>query len=211
MTVPTAVPDVDALADRLAAAAARRETIPMLTAKEPGLDVAIAYRVQRAGIDRRLAEGERMIGPTLGLVSRAKHEAMGVAEPLCGLLTDGMLHDEDVPLDCATLIHPRAEPEMAFVLDRDVYAGTATVASVLAATAGVFPALEVLDSRYDDFRFTLPDVVADNGSAALIVLAAGWCPWIWSTCSTRGWCCAATARSSPPPRAQRSPGTPPSQ
>ncbi len=170
MSAPVATPDVEALAERLAGAAARCCTVPMLTAEVPDLDVATAYRVQRAGIDRRLAGGEQLLGFKLGLVSRAKQEAMGVAEPLWGLLTDGMLHAEEAPLDCAALIHPRAEPEIAFLLGRKLVGATATVASVLAATEGVFPALEVLDSRFDGFRFTLADVVADNGSASRIVL-----------------------------------------
>jgi 2-oxo-3-hexenedioate decarboxylase len=162
--------DVDRLAARLEAAAAERQAIPMLSASEPGLDIAAAYAVQRAGIDRRVAAGERTVGYKLGLVSRAKQEAMGVHEPLRGWLTDGMLHAEEEPLELSTLIHARVEPELAFLLGADVEAATASVPTVLAATASVFPALEVLDSRYEDFRFTLSDVIADNASAARVVL-----------------------------------------
>lgn len=162
--------DVQALAARLEAAAAERRAIPMLTAARPGLDVAAAYDVQRAGIDRRVAGGERVVGYKLGLVSRAKQEAMGVREPLWGLLTDGMLHAEEEPLELGSLIHARVEPEIAFLLGADLDAATASVPTVLAATASVFPALEVLDSRYEDFRFTLADVIADNASAARVVL-----------------------------------------
>ena len=62
------------------------------------------------------------------------------------------------------------EPEIAFLLGDDVDGATASVPTVLAATEVLFPALEVLDSRYEGFRFTLPDVVADNASAARVVL-----------------------------------------
>ncbi len=161
--------DVVALADLLHAAERDRRAVPMLTAAHPDLDVAGAYAVQAHNVDRRLAEGDRAIGFKLGLTSRAKQLAMGVEDPLWGRLTAGLLHAEEVPLDLGRLIHARVEPEIAFLLGRDVDGATATPASVLAATEGVFPALEILDSRYMDFKFTLPDVVADNASAAGVV------------------------------------------
>jgi 2-keto-4-pentenoate hydratase len=87
-----------------------------------------------------------------------------------------MLHDEEAPLVLDRLIHPRVESELAFLLGDDVDGATATTASVLAATAGVLPALEILDSRYVDFRFTLPDVIADNASAAHLVTGGALLP-----------------------------------
>jgi 2-oxo-3-hexenedioate decarboxylase len=170
MSDATAAINAAALARKLATAADERRTIPMLTVSEPQLDLEAAYAVQRAGVEARTAAGDAVIGYKLGLVSRAKQRAMGVAEPLWGWLTQQMLQAEDEPLELSDLIHPRVEPELAFLLARDVPAHGACVPAVLAATAAVFPALEVLDSRYEDFRFTLPDVVADNGSAARIVL-----------------------------------------
>jgi 2-oxo-3-hexenedioate decarboxylase len=80
-----------------------------------------------------------------------------------------MIVDYGGPVDRSSLIHPRAEPEIAFLLGRDVTA-PATVTSVLAATEAVFAAVDILDSRYDDFRFTRPDVIADNASGGRIVL-----------------------------------------
>ena len=162
--------DAEVLATRLAGAARDRAPIRMLTEGEPGLDVAQAYRIQRALIDQRVATGDGVVGYKLGLVSRAKQVAMGVDEPLWGWLTRDMLHDEEQPLPLDQLIHPRAEPEIAFLLRDAVDPENATVPSVLAATAGVFPAIEIIDSRYEDFRFTLPDVIADNGSASRILL-----------------------------------------
>lgn len=159
-----------ALAAELAAAERERRAIAQLSAREPGLDVATAYEVQRLGFEARLAAGDTAIGFKLGLTSRVKQEAMGVGEPLWGRLSAGMLHAEAVPFEVAAFIHPRVEPEIAFLLGRDVEAQTASVPTVLAATDGVFPALEILDSRYEDFRFTLADVIADNASASRIVL-----------------------------------------
>ncbi len=161
--------DVAALADVLHAAETERRAVPMLSAGHPDLDVPAAYAVQRHNVERRLAAGDRPLGFKLGLTSRAKQVAMGVAEPLWGRLTAGLLHPEEEPLDLNRYIHARVESEIAFLLGRDLEGPTATTASVLAACEGVFPALELLDSRYADFKFTLPDVVADNASAAGVV------------------------------------------
>jgi 2-keto-4-pentenoate hydratase len=160
---------LEALADELVEAEQARSAVGRLTERVE-LDVADAYEVQRIGFARRLAAGDRPLGHKLGLTSRAKQEAMGVAEPLWGRLSASMVHSEDAPLAVDTLIHPRVEPEIAFLLGADVDGPTATVAGVLAATAGLLPALEILDSRFAEFSFALPDVIADNASAALIVL-----------------------------------------
>lgn len=160
--------DAPALARLLADAAAERRAVPMLSEAYAGLDVAAAYRVQAAGFEARLADGDRLVGLKLGLVSRAKQQAMGVSEPLWGRLAASMLHDEEDPLELGSLIHPRVEPEIGFLIGRDV-GRDATVPGILSATDLVFPVLEVLDSRFEDFRFTLPDVIADNASGARII------------------------------------------
>jgi 2-oxo-3-hexenedioate decarboxylase len=173
---------VERFASQLDEAVRERATIELFTAQAAGFDVAAAYEVQRVCYERRIAAGDTPLGYKLGLTSRAKQEAMGVAEPLWGRLTARMLLAEEEPLELATLIHPRAEPELAFLIAREIDGATATTASVLAATEAVFPALEILDSRYENFKFTLPDVIADNASAARVVvggraLSAYACDW----------------------------------
>ncbi len=157
------------LAERLRDAEDGRREVGKLTDELPELSVVTAYEVQRIGFERRLAEGDRFVGYKLGLTSRAKQLAMGVEDPLWGRLRAGLLHDEELPLELGALIHPRVEPEIAFLLGDELDGATATTASVLAATRGVFPALEILDSRFLDFKFALPDVIADNASAAGVV------------------------------------------
>ena len=117
-----------------------------------------------------VAAGQRPIGFKLGLTSRAKQAQMGVAEPLYGELTDAMLLDLGEPLVTADRIQPRVEPEIAFLVGADLAGERVTTAQVLAATAAVAPAIEVIDSRYAGYSFTLPDVVADNASAARLAL-----------------------------------------
>jgi 2-oxo-3-hexenedioate decarboxylase len=161
---------VDELATRLAEAERGRRAIPQLVDEHPDLDVDTAYEVQRLGFERRVAAGDRVLGYKLGLTSRAKQEAMGVSDPLWGRLAASMLHAEEEPLAVGELIHPRAEPELVFLLGGDLEGPGVSVADVLSATEGVLPGLEVLDSRYEDFKFTLPDVIADNASAARVVV-----------------------------------------
>lgn len=129
------------------------------------LDVGAAYAVQRAVIDRRLARGEALIGVKMGFTSRAKMVQMGVDDVIWGLLTDAMLVEDGGVLDIGGLAHPRIEPEIAFLIGRPL-SGAVTPAEAVRAVAGVAVAHEILDSRYEDFRFTLPDVIADNASAA---------------------------------------------
>lgn len=161
--------DALALAQRLVAAEREAREIAPLTDDEPGLDLDTAYAVQAMVVQARLDRGERLVGAKLGLTSRAKQRAMGVSDPLYGWLTTAMVATVGEPLDLHRLIHPRVEPEVAFLLADEV-ATPATITSVLAATAYVFPAIDVLDSRYENFRFTLPDVVADNASSARFLL-----------------------------------------
>ncbi|WP_089156194.1 2-keto-4-pentenoate hydratase [Micromonospora sp. NBS 11-29] len=150
---------VDQLAAHLDAAATSRAAVPQLGA---GLDVPTAYRVQEAVVAHRVARGERLIGVKLGLTSRAKMAQMGVDEVIWGRLTDAMRVPDGGTIRLGDHIHPKAEPEVAFL----VRGG---------AVAAVAPAIEVIDSRYVDFRFTLPEVVADNTSASGFVLGA-WQP-----------------------------------
>ncbi|GGK42821.1 4-oxalocrotonate decarboxylase [Pilimelia terevasa] len=160
--------DTAALAARLDTAAREAAATTQLTA-----DVALAapgaYAVQRALVARRLARGERMVGVKMGLTSRAKMAQMGVDEVIWGRLTDAMWIPDGGAVDTAAHIHPRVEPEVAFLLDRTPVVGDDFAACVRA----VAPALELIDSRYADFRFTLADVIADNTSAAGFVVG----PW----------------------------------
>lgn len=156
------------LARRLHQARLERRPVPMLTGEEPDLGIEDAYAIQEAGIQLRLAEGERIVGGKLGFTSRAMQQAMGVDHPNYGWLTDAMLiHDGTVPLD--RLIHPKAEPEIAFLLGADLPPPVSTE-QVLVATAAVLPCLEIVDSRYVDFRFRAFDNIADNSSAGLLAL-----------------------------------------
>jgi 2-oxo-3-hexenedioate decarboxylase len=127
-------------------------------------DLAAAYRIQRELVGHRLARGERLVGCKLGFTSKAKMAQMGVSEIIVGRLTDVMQLADGTEVDLGRFIHPRIEPEIAFRLGRDVDGDIADCVDAVA------PALEIIDSRYRDFRFSLADVIADNTSAAAFVV-----------------------------------------
>jgi 2-oxo-3-hexenedioate decarboxylase len=160
---------VASLAERLAAAERDGIAIPQSGA---GLTVADAYAAQSALRDARLARGERLTGVKLGFTSLAKMEQMGIDEVIVGFLTDAHRVPSGGELSAAGMVHPRVEPEVAFRVARDVDP-VAPDADLAEAVDAVAPALEIIDSRYRDFRFSLPDVIADNTSAARYAVG----PW----------------------------------
>jgi 2-oxo-3-hexenedioate decarboxylase len=159
------VTDPHALAAELIEAERTRTPIPALTRRYPFLDLRTAYQVQALVVADR---GDRLIGAKLGLTSAVKRRALGIHEPVHGRLTAGMVVAEGEPVRLSELIHPRAEPEIAFVMGRRLE-GAPTVAQVLGATDAILPAIEIMDSRYST-AFRLADSVADNAGAARVVL-----------------------------------------
>lgn len=153
------------LAVALRDAARDATAVQPIVVAHPDLDEDDAYAVQRELMALHRADGAATIGFKLGLTSAAKQTAMGVHEPIYGELTDQMRRQRTA----GGLIHPRIEPEVAFLLRAEL-AGEPDRAAVLAATDRVGPALEIIDSRYADFRFGLVDVIADNASSAGLVL-----------------------------------------
>jgi len=161
--------DLDGLARALDAAASTARATGQLP---ESLTLADAYEVQARSLARRYARGERRIGYKLGFTSRAKMAQMGVDEVIWGRLTDAMVVPDGGEAASGRFIHPRVEPEVCFLLGAPL-AGTVTPLAAMRSVAGVAPAIEVIDSRYRDFRFSLADVVADNCSAAAVVVG----PW----------------------------------
>ena len=157
------------IADTLIAAERNRTGIAQFSDDHPDIDVATAYQAQRAFVQAKIDAGETFVGYKLGLTSRNKQQAMGLDAPLYGRVTSGMIFSYGEPIRLDRFIHPRVESEIAFLLARDIDP-PATVVSVLAATEVIFGAVDVLDSRYESFKFTLSDVVSDNASAGAFYL-----------------------------------------
>jgi len=130
-----------------------------------------AYEVQWALIQHRLGRGARRIGLKMGFTSRAKMVQMGLSDLIWGRLTSDMMV-EDGTVNLLQHVHPRVEPEICFLLKRPL-SGMVTGPEALAAVEAIAPAMEIIDSRYHDFKFSLADVVADNASSSALVIG----PW----------------------------------
>ncbi|MFD1737430.1 2-keto-4-pentenoate hydratase [Bacillus salitolerans] len=151
----------------------KREVVKV-TDHYPNLSFSDAYSIQQKLIERHLQDGSRCIGYKLGLTSKAKQQMMGVHEAIYGYLTDDMLSLEWEPLEYKQFIHPKAEPEIAFLIDEDLKGTNLTAEDVLRVTKYVAPAIEIIDSRYLNFKFTLTDVIADNCSSAKFLMGSKW-------------------------------------
>ena len=145
--------------------------IPQLTKDHPDLSVPDAYAIQALSVARRIARGEKRIGVKMGLTSRAKMVQVGVEEAAWGRLTDAMLLEEGGVLKKSAFVHPRLEPEIVFLLKKRL-SGKVSALEAMSAVEAIAPAMEVIDSRYENFKFALPDVVADNTSSSGLVIGS---------------------------------------
>ncbi len=128
-------------------------------------DLAAAYDIQKLVVEQRYARGERFVGLKLGFTSKAKMVQMGVQDLIWGRLTDKMHYENEGVLHISNFIHPRAEPEIAFLI-KETIEEVVTLDNALQYIDSVAVALEIIDSRYQNFKFSLEDVIADNCSSA---------------------------------------------
>jgi 2-oxo-3-hexenedioate decarboxylase len=157
----------------MALANARRSVEPLDQANISRIeDLSQAYRVQLAGVDLLRQAGDPVVGLKMGFTSRAKMLQMGVQEMIFGHLTSSMLVQEGGKICLSRFIHPRVEPEVAFLMN-DQLPDELEPSKITSYVKAVAPALEIIDSRYRNFKFDLPLVIADNTSAAGFVLG----PW----------------------------------
>lgn len=163
---------VQAAAERLLQAqSSRTPCAPVRDLIRP-TDARAAYAVQETVAARRRREGAIVVGRKVGLTNRVVQHQLGVDQPDFGLLLDHMQRVEDdvIPLD--TLLQPRIEAEVAFVLAEDLDGADLGMDVVRSAVADCLPALEIVDSRIANWDISFADTVADNGSSAMFVLGA---------------------------------------
>jgi len=158
------------LAEHLETCELQARDTPMITDEHFGMDWDDAYAIQDEILRRKLSRGARLIGLKADLTSHAKMKQMGVNTPVFGFLVDPFSVLEGAEIKARELIHPKVEPEIAFVLKRALKGPGCHIGAVLAATDFVLPGIEVIDSRYRDFKFDLKSVVADNTSASRFVV-----------------------------------------
>jgi 2-oxo-hept-3-ene-1,7-dioate hydratase len=168
--------EVDAAADMLYRAEHERVQVRPTSVLFPGMTLTDAYRIQHAWMQRKIAEGRRLVGRKIGLTSRAMQQAMQIDEPDYGTLLDDMLFENGGSIETARFTDPRIEVEFAFVLGRELAGADLAVADVLTATEYVMPALELIAAR--SYRIDpetgqargIRDTIADNAASAGLVL-----------------------------------------
>jgi 2-keto-4-pentenoate hydratase len=169
---------------------ARRNGTPCPPVRDilPPGDVAAAYAVQQIQTERRMTSGRRVVGRKIGLTSLAVQKQLGVDTPDFGVLFDDMAVPDGAEIPHGAVLQPRAEAEVALVLEHDLPHERNTVADLIRATAFVLPAIEVVGSRVAGWDITIVDTVADNGSAVSRCPPARARP-AWGIRSTRrcGW------------------------
>jgi len=161
---------IETLGDELYAALCTRTVVDPLTSRYPDITIDNAYHIQQRMISRRLQAGESIVGKKIGVTSVAVMNMLGVSQPDFGYMLDGMIYGDGAAIDAATLIQPKAEGEIAFVLKKDLMGPGVSAADVLAATEGVMACFEIVDSRITDWKIHIQDTVADNASCGVFVL-----------------------------------------
>lgn len=161
---------IQQLGDELYDALKGCRMVEPLTNRHADITIADAYRIQQRLNARRLETGERIIGKKIGVTSAAVMNMLGVNQPDFGMLTDAMVYNEGEAIEARTLIQPKAEGEIAFLLKKDLVGPGVSAADVLAATAGVMACFEIVDSRIRDWKIRIQDTVADNASCGVFVL-----------------------------------------
>lgn len=163
---------ISAFAKDLRTSMATKEPIRPLTEIKPDITMEEAYRVQMINVDLMEKEGKKIVGKKIGLTSKAMQDFLGVNEPDYGHLFDNMVWEEDLPIKISSMLQPKIEAEIAFVLGEDLKGPGITIADVLRATAGIMLSFEIVDSRVKDWKIKIQDTIADNASSAGFILGS---------------------------------------
>lgn len=164
-------PHIQQAADALHQARQDRAPIPRISESHGITGLDDAYAVADVNTQRALAAGRVISGKKIGLTSVAVQKQLGVDQPDFGVLFADMEYVSGMAVPVSTLIQPKAEGEVAFVMGKDLE-GDLTWGRFLSAIEYALPAIEIVDSAIQDWRITLVDTVADNASCGLYVLGA---------------------------------------
>jgi len=156
--------------DELYQALLDRKAVDPLTDREPSITIEDAYEIQLRMIQRRLDAGETIVGKKIGVTSKVVMDMLKVNQPDFGQMTSGMVFNEGDAIRADSMIAPKAEAEVAFVLKSDLMGPGVTAADVLRATDFVVPCFEIVDSRIKDWKIKIQDTVADNASCGVLTL-----------------------------------------
>ena len=170
MTIPS---EISVAVERLREAQATRVPCAAVRDLIGTGDLESAYAIQQGLVRGRLAAGAQVVGRKIGATSEAVQNQLGVDQPDFGYLFDDMDVSDQKPISMRTLVQPRVEAEVAFVLAKDIAPSAEseiTIDLVRDAVASALPALEIVDSRIENWDITFTDTVADNASSGLFVV-----------------------------------------
>ena len=164
--------NIQEIAQQLLEAERTKAPIAPLTTTHKEISAQQAYHIQLAGIDEKVKNGATVKGLKIGLTSKAMQDMLNVHTPDYGFVLDSMLFDEDAPIAAESFLQPKVEFEIAFVFKKALAGADVTVEDVIDAVDYVVPAVEIIDSRIENWNIRFEDTVADNGSSAGAVLGS---------------------------------------
>ena len=161
---------VERLANELIRAERTKTPIAPFTERFPAISLPDAYQIQLNYVEQKKAQGARVVGKKIGATSKAIQSMFGVNQPDYGHLFDTMMYADGDTVPLEKLLQPKVECEIAFVLKKDLVGPNITALDVIEATDYIVPAIEIIDSRIEDWKIRFEDTVSDNGSSALVVM-----------------------------------------
>lgn len=162
--------DIQLAGEKLIEAERSKQPIAPFTSTNEDISVDDAYQIQLYQIRKKVEAGAKVKGLKIGLTSKAMQEMLNVYTPDYGFILDSMMYEERQGFTSAPYIQPKVEFEIAFVFDKPLKGPNVTVDDVINATAYVVPAVEIIDSRIENWNIKFEDTVADNGSSAGAIL-----------------------------------------
>jgi 2-keto-4-pentenoate hydratase len=161
---------IEQISQQLLEAEETCQPIDTISEKYPDMTYDDAYAIQLKTIEKKVKAGAVVVGRKIGLTSKAMQEQIGLNEPDFGVIVDNRVFREGEPILAKTMIVPRIEAEIGFLLKDELKGPGVTVIDVLNATAGVMPLLEVKDSRIKNLKPTIKDAIADNATSGIVIL-----------------------------------------
>jgi len=162
--------EIKRFAKRMNNAEESKRDVTRITLEYPQMTVDDGYKIQREIIKIKMHKGHHIVGVKMGFTSEAKMVQMKIDKPIYGYLFDYMRIENGASLSINELIHPRVESEIAFIMKKDLEGDSLSIEEIMDAVDYVVPVMEIVDSRYENFNFNLPDVLADNSSSSRFVV-----------------------------------------